>query len=161
MRRFLLTLDTADVLWLDYSNYFTKKSSPKVPKVKKIYTFEQKNMHLSKPYIVMSNGRLGLWHAYFLIECVDFCWHWMRLKFYAKLIQINPFPPSVPVWHRLAKLSIFILEGIIKKISYERRDYESVNEKSLSWAMSRKNDERKNSGGKGLRRKNKQIFEGY
>ena len=31
---------------------------------------------------------------------------------------------------RIAK--IFILEGIIKKISYERRDYESVDEKSLS-----------------------------
>ena len=45
---------------------------------------------------------------------------------------INPFPPSVPIWHRLAKLSILILEGIIKKISYERRDYESVDEKSLS-----------------------------
>ena len=44
----------------------------------------------------------------------------------------NPFPMSVPIWHRLAKLSILILEGIIKKISYERRDYESVDEKSLS-----------------------------
>ena len=45
---------------------------------------------------------------------------------------INPFPPSVPIWHRLSKLLILILEGIIKKISYERRDYESVDEKSLS-----------------------------
>ena len=27
----------------------------------------------------------------------------------------NPFPPSVPIWHRLAKLLILILEGIIKK----------------------------------------------
>ena len=47
-------------------------------------------------------------------------------------ILFNPFPPSVPIWHRLAKLSILILEGIIKKISYERRDYESVDGKSLS-----------------------------
>ena len=46
--------------------------------------------------------------------------------------SINPFLPSVPIWHRLTKLSILILEGIIKKISYERRDYESVDEKSLS-----------------------------
>ena len=52
--------------------------------------------------------------------------------------SINPFPPSVLIWHRLVKLSILILEGIIKKISYERRDYESVDEKSLSQAMSRK-----------------------
>ena len=45
---------------------------------------------------------------------------------------INTFPPSVPIWHRLAKLSISFLEGIIKKISYDRRDYDSVDEKSLS-----------------------------
>ena len=43
-----------------------------------------------------------------------------------------PFPPSLPIWHRSAILSILILEGIIKIISYERRDYESVDEKSLS-----------------------------
>ena len=48
------------------------------------------------------------------------------------LILLNPFPPRVPIWHRLAKPSILILEGITKKISYERRDYESVDEKSLS-----------------------------
>ena len=29
--------------------------------------------------------------------------------------KFNPFPPSVPKWHRLAKLSILILEGIVKK----------------------------------------------
>ena len=44
----------------------------------------------------------------------------------------TPLTPIVPIWHRLAKLSILILEGIIKKIFYERRDYESVDEKSLS-----------------------------
>ena len=33
---------------------------------------------------------------------------------------------------RLAKILILILEGIIKKISYERRAYESVDEKSIS-----------------------------
>ena len=43
----------------------------------------------------------------------------------------NPFPPSLPIWHSLAKLSILILEGIIKKIP-ELRDYESVDEKILS-----------------------------
>ena len=31
-------------------------------------------------------------------------------------MSFNPFPPSVPIWHRLAKLSILILKGIIKKI---------------------------------------------
>ena len=45
---------------------------------------------------------------------------------------LNPFPPSVPIWHRSTKFSILILEVIIKKISYERRDYESVDEKILS-----------------------------
>ena len=66
------------------------------------------------------------------------------------ITQYNPFPPSVPIWHRLAKFFILILDGIVKKNFYERRDYESVDEKSLSWAMSRKNDGKKNSGGKGL-----------
>ena len=33
---------------------------------------------------------------------------------------------------RSAKILIFFLGGIIKKISYERRDYESEDEKSLS-----------------------------
>ena len=33
---------------------------------------------------------------------------------------------------RLGKIFISISAGIIKKISYERRDYESVDEKSLS-----------------------------
>ena len=42
------------------------------------------------------------------------------------------------IWHRLAKHSILILEGIIKKNSYESRDYESVEEKNLSKVMSRK-----------------------
>ena len=33
---------------------------------------------------------------------------------------------------RIDKISILKLEGIIKKISYERRDCESVDKKSLS-----------------------------
>ena len=49
---------------------------------------------------------------------------------------------------RLAK--ILISQGIVKKISYERRDYESVDEKSLSSAMSRKTTKKKNSCSKVL-----------
>ena len=37
---------------------------------------------------------------------------------------------------RLAKILISILEGIVKKVSYERCDYESVEEISISKAMS-------------------------
>ena len=44
----------------------------------------------------------------------------------------NPLVPSAHKNTRIAKISILKLEGIIKKISYERRDYESVDEKSLS-----------------------------
>ena len=40
--------------------------------------------------------------------------------------------PSAHKSERIAKISILRLEGIIIKISYERRDYESVDEKSLS-----------------------------
>ena len=50
---------------------------------------------------------------------------------------------------RSAKILIPILEGIIKKISYERRDYESVNEKSL-W-LNPETLRKKNSGSKGLK----------
>ena len=39
--------------------------------------------------------------------------------------------PSAHKSVRIAKISILKLEGIIKKISYERRDYEPVDEKSL------------------------------
>ena len=39
---------------------------------------------------------------------------------------------------RIDKISILKLEGIIKKNSYERRNCESVEEKSLSQAVSRK-----------------------
>ena len=58
--------------------------------------------------------------------------HTKMLSIYLNNLTFNPFPPSVPIWQRLAKLSILILEETIKKISYERRDYESVDEKSLS-----------------------------
>ena len=48
---------------------------------------------------------------------------------------------------RSASILISIYGGIIKKKkSYERRDYESVDEKSLSWAMSRKTSKKKNFG---------------
>ena len=39
---------------------------------------------------------------------------------------------------RSAKILVLNKEGIIEKISYERRAYESVDEKSLSYVMSRK-----------------------
>ena len=45
--------------------------------------------------------------------------------------------------HALQKFSILKLEGIIKKFSYERHDYESVDEKSLSSVMSRKKTTKK------------------
>ena len=44
---------------------------------------------------------------------------------------INPLVPSAHKSVRIAKISILKLEGIIKKISYERRDYESVDENSV------------------------------
>ena len=50
--------------------------------------------------------------------------------------DFNLNPSSVAIQHRLAK--ILIQEGIIEKNSYERRDYESVDEKTLSYVMSRK-----------------------
>ena len=57
--------------------------------------------------------------------------------------EFNPLVPSAHKSVRISKISILKLEGIIKKISYERRDYESVDEKSLSEAMSRKTTKRR------------------
>ena len=58
-------------------------------------------------------------------------------------IKINPLVPSAHKSVRIAKILILKLEGIIKKISYERRDYESVDENSLSEALSRKTTKRR------------------
>ena len=54
-------------------------------------------------------------------------WVKENLKF---INLFNPLVHSVQYKGRLTK--ILILEGILKKISYERRVYESVNEKILS-----------------------------
>ena len=46
--------------------------------------------------------------------------------------MFNPLQPSAAYMRRSAKILILIIkEGIIKKISYDRRDYESVDEKTL------------------------------
>ena len=58
-------------------------------------------------------------------------------------MRYNPLVPSAHKSVRIAKISILKLEGIIKKISYQRRDYESVDENSLSKAMSRKTTKRR------------------
>ena len=64
---------------------------------------------------------------------------WSRWNLYraelADSIAVNSINPLLPIAYksaRIDKISILKLEGIIKKISYERRDYESVDEKSLS-----------------------------
>ena len=45
--------------------------------------------------------------------------------------MLIPFVTSVLNIVRLTKILILILEGIFEKISYERRAYDSVDEKSL------------------------------
>ena len=55
-----------------------------------------------------------------------------QLTFQIKDKFINPLLPIADKSARIGKISILKLEGIIKKFSYERRDYESVDEKSLS-----------------------------
>ena len=62
--------------------------------------------------------------------------------------------PGVHKCVRIAKITILRLEGIIKKISYDCRDYESVDEKSLYKVMSRKTTKKYNSGIKGSSEKN-------
>ena len=65
------------------------------------------------------------------------------------------FIPLLPIAYksaRIDKISNLKLEGIIKKDSYERRDYESVEEKSLSQAICLEKLWKKNSGTKGLKK---------
>ena len=50
----------------------------------------------------------------------------------------NPFPSSVPIWHRLAKHSILILEGIIKKIPISVRLWVARRKELILGYMSRK-----------------------
>ena len=69
------------------------------------------------------------------------------------MIIIRVLNPLLPIAHksaRIDKISILKSEGIIKKISYERRDYESVDEKKPILGYVSKNYEKKNSGTKGL-----------
>ena len=60
--------------------------------------------------------------------------------------------PSAANMRRNAKILILILEGMIKKNSYERRDYELIDEKKLILVYVPKNYEKKNSGSKGLKK---------
>ena len=55
---------------------------------------------------------------------------------------VNPQLPSAANMRRSAKILILILEGIIKKISYERRDYESADKKKLILVYVPKNYEK-------------------
>ena len=53
----------------------------------------------------------------------------MSYRLDAFKIEVNPLLPSAANMRRSAKIFILIKEEIIKKISYERRDHESVDEK--------------------------------
>ena len=65
--------------------------------------------------------------------------------------MFNPFPPSVPIWHRLAKHSILILEGIIKK-KFLGASWLWVGRRKVPiLGYVPKNYERKNSGSNGLK----------
>ena len=52
--------------------------------------------------------------------------------FNATLANFNPFVHSVASQQSVTKISILKLERLMESISYERRVYESVDDKSLS-----------------------------
>ena len=65
--------------------------------------------------------------------------------------QFNPLLPIAHKSARIGKISILKLEGIILKISFERRDYESVDEKKpILGYVSKNYKKKKNSDTKGL-----------
>ena len=55
------------------------------------------------------------------------------MKMYIKILcqYFNPLVPSAHKSVQITQISILKLEGITKKISYERLDYESADEKSI------------------------------
>ena len=64
-----------------------------------------------------------------------------------RYVQSFDVDPSLHIAHKSAqfhKILILKLEETIKKISYGRRDYESVDEESVSEATSRKTTNKKN-----------------
>ena len=66
-----------------------------------------------------------------LMKNVNTLFYSKRSKyFFYILLSFNPLVPSAANMRRNAYILILILEGIIKKFSYERRDYESVDEKN-------------------------------
>ena len=48
------------------------------------------------------------------------------------MIEFNPFPPNVYIFYSVVKILVLKQVGISEKNSYERRGYESVDDKSLS-----------------------------
>ena len=64
----------------------------------------------------------------------------------------NPFPHSVPIWHRLAKLSILILEGIMQKIPMSVATMSRYTKRAYHRLCPEKRRKKKNSGGKGLKK---------
>ena len=56
---------------------------------------------------------------------------WAKGVFYRSVV-LNPLTPRRTLVSPFTEISILFYEGIIKKISYERSAYESVDEKSLS-----------------------------
>ena len=73
---------------------------------------------------LLFHAKYCLRHAASLLRVLrGWCWH-------GKNAEVNPFVPSVLNIVCLTK--ILIKEGILKKISHDRRTYESAEEKSLS-----------------------------
>ena len=63
---------------------------------------------------------------------------------------IYPFPPNVYSCYRIVK-TLIKKEGIMEKISYDRRAYESVNDKSLTLGYISKTEKKKVLGCNGLK----------
>ena len=57
---------------------------------------------------------------------------YVSMSFLIRLLTVNPLLPNMPQMVRLAKNFDFSLRKDHQKISYERRKYESVDEKTLS-----------------------------
>ena len=127
-------------MWQNYTwlcNSITRCSSLYFCSFVKILYWQYSNKrksHEEREQEKMNAKKKKSLYSYGILIYQDVSWE----KFNGYLKTLNLLTPR-RIWvSPLTEISILFQEGIIKKISYERRDYESVDEKSVSYAISRK-----------------------
>ena len=106
------------------------------------YPVQQKWLYLLPKYVHRKQNGRHVMHspraAMGRLRCSIYIYIYILLKIYKTIEYINPSTPRRKQVSLFTEISILFYEGITIKISYKHLAYESVDEKSLSLAMSRK-----------------------